>query len=119
MRQRGYTADKLELLNKASGLKGISGIRGYAPDYGGARRRQPTCQMALDIFVHRLRSSIAMLASLGIRCSGVWRVGENYATIRAAACEAFEFLGLRLDTEKCLLACCSRHQHGEFSGGVW
>jgi len=29
----------------------------------------------------------------------------------------FEFLGLRLDTEKkCLLACCSRHQHGEFSG---
>jgi len=43
-------------------------------------------------------------------------IGENYATIRAAACEAFEFLGLRLDTEKCLLAYCSRHQHGEFSG---
>jgi len=31
MRQEGYTADKLEqLLNKASGLKGISGVSGYA-----------------------------------------------------------------------------------------
>jgi len=64
--------------------------------------------MALDIFVHRLRSSIgAMLASLGGLDAGVYgRIGENYATIRAAACEAFEFLGLRLDTEKmpaCLL----------------
>jgi len=65
MRQEGYTADKLELLNKTSG-RVSQGIRGYAPDYGGARRRQPRAKLAL-VFVHRLRSSIgAMLASLGI-----------------------------------------------------
>jgi len=65
-------------------------------NYGGARNH------AVDIFVHRLRSSIgAMLASLGGLDALVFTgIGENYATIRAAACEAFEFLGLRLDTEK-------------------
>jgi len=51
--------------------------------------------------------------------SGVYG-GESAKTMRLLELlpVAFEFLGLRLDTKKCLLAYCSRHQHGEFSGGV-
>jgi acetate kinase len=105
MRQEGYTADKLEqLLNKASGLKGISGVSEDMRQITTVvAEGNPRAKLALDIFVHRLRSSIgAMLASLGGLDALVFTagIGENSPTIRAAACEAFEFLGLRLDTEK-------------------
>lgn len=55
------------------------------------------------MYVHRLRSGIgSMLASLGgldvlVFTAGV---GEKSAGIRQAACEAFGFLGLKLDPEK-------------------
>jgi len=107
MRQEGYTADgavaKQSLwfegyLRVSEDMRQITAVLAEG---------NPRAKLALDIFVHRLRSSIgAMLASLGIRCSGVYAgIGENYATIRAAACEAFEFLGLRLDKKMpaCLL----------------
>ena len=43
-----------------------------------------------------------MLASLGGLDALVFTagIGENSPIIRSAACEAFEFLGLRLDSEK-------------------
>ena len=55
------------------------------------------------MYVHRLRSGIgAMLASLGgldvlVFTAGV---GEHSPEIRQAACEAFEFLGLKIDPQK-------------------
>ena len=105
MRQEGYTADKLDqLLNKASGLKGISGVSEDMRQITAMLAEgNPRAQLAFDIFVHRLRSCIgAMLASLGGLDALVFTagIGENSPTIRAAACEAFEFLGLRLDSEK-------------------
>jgi acetate kinase len=60
-------------------------------------------QLALDIYIHRLRAGIgAMLASLGGLDALIFTagVGENSAVVRAAACEAFGFLGLKLDGEK-------------------
>lgn len=105
IRQQGYTADDLErVLNRDSGLKGISGISAdmrqimaaIAQDHSGAK-------LALDIYVHRLRSGIgAMLASLGGLDALVFTagVGENAPLVRRAACEAFSFLGLKLDAEK-------------------
>jgi acetate kinase len=105
MRQNNATADQLDqMLNKSSGLKGISGISGdlrqvlEAIDQGNDR-----AQLAFDIFIHRLRSCIgSMLASLGgldvlVFTAGI---GENNAKVRAAACQAFEFLGLKLDPAK-------------------
>lgn len=105
MRQEGYTADKLEqLLNLASGLKGISGVSEDMRQIMAAiAQGNQRAQLALDIYVHRLRSGIcAMLASLGGLDALIFTagVGENSPTIRAAACEAFEFLGLKLDPEK-------------------
>ncbi|MFQ4144196.1 acetate kinase [Chlorogloeopsis sp. ULAP02] len=105
MRQDNYTADELDqVLNKASGLQGISGISAdmrqimTALTEGNSRAR-----LALEIYVHRLRSGIgAMLASLGGLDALIFTagIGENSSDVRVAACESFEFLGLKLDPQK-------------------
>jgi acetate kinase len=104
MRQN-YTVDQIDrALNKESGLKGVSGVSGdlrevmAAIDSGNA-----AAQLALDIYVHRLRSGIgSMLASLGGVDALVFTagVGENSAVVRALTCEAFGFLGLKIDVAK-------------------
>jgi acetate kinase len=102
LRQEGYTADRLDQeLNRESGLKGISGISGDMRQVMAAiAQGNPLAQLALDIYVHRLCAGIgAMLASLGGVDALVFTagVGENLPVVRALACEAFEFLGLKLD----------------------
>ena len=92
------------LLNKASGLSGISGISGDMRQIKAAiSQGNQRAQLAYDIYVHRLRSSIgAMLASLGGLDALVFTggIGENASGIRQAACEAFEFLGIQIDVVK-------------------
>ena len=68
MRQEGYTVDQLDHeLNKESGLKGISGVSEDLRQVVSAiAANNPQAKLALDIYVHRLRSGIgSMLASLG------------------------------------------------------
>ena len=55
------------------------------------------------MYVHSLRKHIgAMIAALGGLDALVFTggVGENMPDVRASACEAFEFLGVKLDLEK-------------------
>ncbi len=104
MRQ-GYDAEQLNnLLNKQSGLKGVSGVSGDMRQLTKAiEQGHERAQLAFDVYIHRLRSHIgSMLASLGGLDALVFTggVGENAASVRAAAVEAFEFLGLNLDHEK-------------------
>lgn len=102
MRQ-GYSADQLDqLLNKESGLKGISGISHDLRQISQAAGDQ-RAQLAKDIYLHRLKSCMgSMLMSLGGVEAVVFTagIGEHAASIRAAACEAMEFLGLKLDSDK-------------------
>jgi len=105
VRHRGASAEELdEILNRKSGLLGVSGISGdmreieAAIDGGNERAR-----LAFDVYVHRLvRELGAMLAVLGgveaiIFTGGV---GENSARLRQRACGHFGFLGLKLDLTK-------------------
>jgi acetate kinase len=105
LRRSDLTAEKLDnILNRNSGLKGISGVSGDMRQIGEAiTQGNEKAQLALDIYIHRLRAGIgAMLASLGGLDALIFTagVGENSAVVRAAACEAFGFLGLKLDGEK-------------------
>lgn len=105
LRQKGYTADQLDQeLNKASGLKGISGVSADLRQVMAAiAEGNSQAQLALDIYIHRLRSCIgSMLASLGGLDALVFTagVGENAAVVRSLACQPFEFLGLKLDQHK-------------------
>ena len=105
LRHQAYSVDQLDqILNKASGLKGISGLSGDMRQIRQAiAENHAQAKLAFDMYVHRLRSQIgAMLATLGGIDALVFTggVGENQPDVRAAACEAFEFLGLKLDLEK-------------------
>ncbi len=93
-----------EMLNQASGLKGVSGLSAdlrrilEAIAEGNERAK-----LAFDIYIHRMRASIgAMVATLGGLDALIFTagVGENAALVREKACEGFEFLGLKLDKEK-------------------
>jgi acetate kinase len=105
LKQSDLTAEKLDdMLNRNSGLKGISGVSGDLRQIGEAiTQGNQRAQLALDIYIHRLRAGIgAMLASLGGLDALIFTagVGENSAIVRSAACEAFGFMGLKLDGEK-------------------
>lgn len=105
LRHADYTVDKLDhVLNKASGLKGISGLSNDMRRINEAKNQgNERAQLAFEMYIHRLRSQIgAMLASLGGLDALVFTggVGENHPNTRAAACEAFGFLGLKLDSAK-------------------
>lgn len=105
LRQQNYTPETLDnLLNKSSGLLGISGISGDMRQIKSAiSQGNERAQLAYDIYVHRLRYYIgAMLASLQgldvlVFTAGV---GENSPDVRDSVCEAFGFLGLILDNQK-------------------
>ena len=105
LREKGYTPGALsDLLNRESGLKGISGVSGDLREVLAAvAAGNPRAQLAFDLYVHRIRFYLgAMLASLGGLDALVFTggVGEHSEAVRSAVCDAFEFLGVRLDAEK-------------------
>jgi acetate kinase len=100
-RLRGQEID--DVLNRKSGLLGISGISGDMREIIEAvKRGRGRAKLAFDIFIHRLQAGIgAMAAVLGgidvlVFTAGL---GENSPDVRAATCRNLEFLGLRLDAE--------------------
>ena len=97
-------AEVNSLLNKHSGLLGISGLSNdmrtllEAEASGNARAR-----LAVDVFCYRLRKYIgAYLAVLGGADALAFAggIGENAAVVRARACASLEPLGIRLDPVK-------------------
>jgi acetate kinase len=95
--------DAQELLNKHSGVLGISGVSAdfrdleRAADEGHTRAR-----LAVDAFVHRLRKYVGAYAAVlggadAIVLSG--GIGENAARVRAALCEPLVYMGVDLDDE--------------------
>jgi acetate kinase len=96
-RRHGVSAEDAErMLDRESGLLGISGVSGdmravlAAADGGNARAR-----LALDVYVHRLRALIgAMAASLDRLDALVFTggVGENATVIRERACKGLRVL---------------------------
>src|SRR6202011_1545696 len=99
---RGETLD--DLLNKKSGLLGISGISGDMRQIVSSMNQgNDRAKLAFDIFVHRLQASIGgMVAALGGLDALIFTagIGENSAEVRQAACANFGFLGLQLDLTK-------------------
>ena len=90
-----------DVLNKQSGLLGISGISGDMREIlASMKEGHSRAKLAFDIYVHRVRAGIgAMVAVLGGIDALVFTagVGENSAEVRAAACKGLSFLGLKLD----------------------
>jgi acetate kinase len=93
-----------ELLNRRSGLLGISGISGDMRQIvQGLKQGHSRAKLAFEMFTHRLRSGIgAMVAVLGGIDALVFTagIGENAPEVRSAACANFGYLGLKLDSAK-------------------
>jgi acetate kinase len=105
MREGKSTGEDLDqLLNTKSGLLGISGISGDMRQIVVAKKKGHTrAELAFQIFVHRVVSCIgAMIAVLNGIDALVFTagIGENSPEVRAAACDNFGYLGLRLDSQK-------------------
>jgi acetate kinase len=102
VRHGGYGADDLDrLLNRESGLKGVSGISGDMREVLAAMDAgNPRARLAFDVYTHRLCREIGgMAASLGGMDALVFTagVGEHCAPLRAAVAKRLAFLGIEVD----------------------
>ncbi|HEY1242784.1 MAG TPA: acetate/propionate family kinase [Bryobacteraceae bacterium] len=105
LRHCGYTADQLDqILNRQSGLLGISGKSGDMRDIIAARAAgDERARLAFDIYVHRLaREAGGMLAVLGGMDALVFTggIGENAPPVREHLCRQLAFAGVELDAIK-------------------
>ena len=109
MRADHASADQLDdMLNRHSGLLGISGVSSDMRDVlEAAGKNNERAKLAFDIFVHRLQTGIAaMVASLGGVDAIVFTagIGENSVEVRRATCARLDFLGVQIDEGKNSLA---------------
>ena len=89
-------------LTNEAGLLGMTGTADMAAVLGRAEAGDPEARLALDVYVHRLRGSIArMTAALGGLDVLVFTggVGENGVGIRRLAADGLGHLGVDLDAE--------------------
>jgi acetate kinase len=104
LKTRGYNPDELnELLNRRSGLLGISGISPDMTDLLKKEATGPSAALAIEVFCYQARKSIGALASvLGGLDTLVFTagMGENSPEIRERIVEGLGFLGLEIDREK-------------------
>jgi acetate kinase len=89
-----------EALEHESGLLGLAGSADMREVLARRAAGDDAASLALDVYVHRLRSGIAaMAAALGGLDALVFTggVGERSAAVRASAADGLAFLGVALD----------------------
>lgn len=98
-----------ELLNRRSGLAGISGIGADFRDVEkAAEEGNPRARLAVEVFTHRIRKYVgAYVATLGGADAIVFTggIGENSASVREAVCDSLDFMGASLDKARNASAC--------------
>ena len=103
--EKGYTIEQVdEMLNKKSGVLGVSGVSSDFRDVrAAAQEGNERAQLALDIFHYKIRTQIAAYAgAMGgidviVFTAGI---GENAALVRSESLKGLEFLGFNLDAKK-------------------
>ena len=101
----GWTVDEcLNVLNKKSGVLGISGVSSDFRDLAdGAKNGNENCALALDKFAYEVAKYVgayaAALNGLDV-LTFTAGVGENDGATRAAICEYLGYLGVKIDPEK-------------------
>ena len=101
----GMSVDEcLNVLNKKSGVLGISGVSSDFRDLAdGASKGNEDCALALDKFAYEVAKYVgayaAALNGLDV-LTFTAGVGENDAATRAAVCEYLGYLGVKIDPER-------------------
>jgi len=105
LRSGEYEAAELDnLLNRQSGLLGLSGISNDLREIeDSAEDGDERARMAINVFAHRARKYIgAYAATMGGVDAIVFTagIGENSSTMRRRILQRLEFLGLHLDDDR-------------------
>ena len=90
------------LMNKESGVYGISGISSDFRDLEAAMDTDEKAKLALDMFAYSVKRYVgAYAAAMGGVDAIVFTagIGENTALMRAAITEGLEFMGIKIDPE--------------------
>jgi len=101
VREEGLSVEEVEqVLNKRSGLQGLSGQSRDMRDLLERERYDPRVRLAVEIFCYRAKKYLgAYLAALGgteaILFSG--GIGEKSPEVRARICEGMEWCGILID----------------------
>ena len=92
------------LMNKKSGVEGLSGVSSDFRDLEKASREgNERATLALEMFEYQARKIIGSYAAAmgGVDVIAFTAgIGENTDYIRAAACEGLEFMGVKIDPSK-------------------
>lgn len=105
MKKEGLNADQMSnLLNKESGVKGISGVSSDIREVeAGIREGNERCKLAMEMYDYRIKKYIGSYAAvmggvdIVVFTAGV---GEHQWDVRQGAIEDLEFMGIKVDTEK-------------------
>ena len=106
IKELGYSVDEVnEILNKKTGILGISGLSSDFRDVRDAayKKGDERSLLAIDIYTYKIRTQIgAYAAAMGgldviVFTAGI---GENADMIREGCLKNLEFLGVYLDKEK-------------------
>jgi acetate kinase len=104
-RNLNWTAEDVDdLINKKSGLLGVSGYSSDMRDIeDGVAAGNERATLALDIFCYRVRKYMGAYAAAMDGLDAVvltGGIGENCPNVRARICRGLGFLGLELDPEE-------------------
>jgi len=105
MNEGKMTAKEVDnLMNKQSGVFGLSGVSSDFRDIeGAAKEGNERADLALDVYNYRVREMIcAYAAAMGGVDAMVFTagLGENAIETRAEICKGLEFLGIEIDDAK-------------------
>jgi acetate kinase len=103
LRGNGNNVEELErLLNKESGLLGVSGASPDMRTLHEAAQNNPQARLAIEMFARSARkavgSYVAILGGLDLLVFA-GGIGEHDAAVRSLICEELDCLGVRLDPE--------------------
>ncbi len=105
MKRDGLGVDEVDsLLNKRSGLLGVSGISNDMRTLlAHSRNGDSRAALAIDVFCYRIRKYIgAYFAALNGADAVIFTggIGENQPVIRAMSCGCLDALGIRIDSAR-------------------
>jgi acetate kinase len=102
LESRGYTSDQVtSMLNKKSGLLGISGISNDLRDLEAAAAQGTTrAQIALDVYAYRVRTYIGAYVANLVRVDALvftGGIGQHGVRMRERICHRLENIGMFMD----------------------
>lgn len=100
----GYKLDDISnLLQKKSGMLGLTGFSDLRDIIAEAKKGNKACQLALEMNIYRIKKYIGSYAAILNGLDAVVftaGIGENAQLIRQKVCENMDFFGIELDEQK-------------------